>query len=830
MIKINGIYFDRKYSGEKIFEKRMTSRKPVISWSCTGGDGLTQAGYEIEIRDGEKTVYKYAKETAEQTFVYDGEPLPVDKELTVFVTVICSDGQKDTAESMFLCAGTLDAPWICAAEDRANVPVIFSKRIEIKKPVKSAYLYCCGIGYYRAEIDGCEVLYDDYAPAFSDYTKTCYYNVYEADDLKRTGFHDIEITVADGWRRISSAFVEKNLGGRKIEFDGVPCLSAEIRIYYEDGDKEIISTGEDWSYNYGHITYSNIYNGEHVDMTAVPTEKRAAALYDGKLGVRRFQTLQPVSFDRFDCVSCFKTGEGYVYDFGQNIAGYVRLCIPKLSRGDKVTLKYGEMLNGDGTIYTAPLREAECTDVFISGGDEFVFEPQFTFHGFRYVQISGLPYPNKDSITAYAVFSGIDGGPGFECGSPLVNRIHWNSYMTERDNMLSILSDCPQRDERMGWLNDATVRFEETPYNFDIGAMFPKIVRDVLDAQRENGMIGCTAPFIFGQLPADPVCSSFLIAAERAYAFTGNTDVIKEGFEGFERWEKVLLDRSDGYIVNYSYYGDWAGPSYACVTEEFACSAVTPGILMSTGYSYYNCKLLKKFAEILGYKEKALYYAELCDKIAAAFNEKWVNVETGEIECGSMGAYVFALWLGILPENVRPLAAKRMRDDLVEREYKFTTGNLTTRYLYDMLAEYGYINEAWTLLNRVEYPSIGFEINHGATTVWERFELKKNPDMNSHNHPMYAAVDYFLHAYLAGIKITGAGCTRISVKPYMPDGLCYCRDTVRTVLGDIEVRWTVEFGRKSLYLTVPFGMTADIDFCGVKKTVGAGSHVIGVDE
>ena len=836
MFKIKHIHFDRKYNMDFwAYEPVFTTVKPVISWSCIGGDGLKQRGFTVEIKDGEKTVFRRGLRGASQTFVYDGDPLPTDTELTVSVTVRADDGQSDTASRTIVCAGALDAPWICAATDRPNVPVIFSKRFSVEKELRAAYLYCCGIGYHRPSVNGAELGVSGFMPAFSDYTKTCYYNVFDVTQHLETGSNDLNITVADGWRRISSGFVDRHLGGRKIEFDGVPCLCAQLRLYYADGETEVVSTGIDWSYHYGNIVYSNIFNGEHTDMTKKPGRKRAAKLYDGApLGVRRFQTLQDVTYSVISCVSCFKAGDDYVFDFGQNVAGFAVMSLPGLARGAKITFLYGEMLNEDGTIYTAPLREAKCTDIYIaSGEDGEYYEPSFTFHGFRYVQASGLPYADKDDISAqaYHTYLGSSRGCGcFECGSPLVNRIHKNAYMTELDNMMSILSDCPQRDERMGWMNDATVRFEETPYNFDIGAIFPKIVRDILDAQRPGGEIGCTAPFIFGQLPADPVCSSFLIAAERACAFTGNTEILEEGFAGFEKWEKVLLDRSDGYIVNYSYYGDWAGPSYACITEEFACSAVTPGILMSTGYSYLNCRLLSQFARALGYADKEEYYLQTAQKIAEAFCRKWVDVKTGKIECGSMGAYAFALWLGILPKSCRKLAAKHMRDDLVGRDYKFTTGNLTTRYLYDMLAEYGFIEEAWKLLNRTEYPSIGFEINHGATTVWERFELKKNPDMNSHNHPMYGAVDYFMHVYLSGVKITCAGCRRIRVKPYMPKDLYYCRDVITTLLGDIEVKWIVEFGKKVLYLTVPFGMIADIDFCGIKKTVGAGSHVIAVDE
>lgn len=830
MIIVKNIYFDRKYTPDH--GDAVTTPQPVVSWTVTGGDGLYQTSYRLTVTDGEKTVYTASADTDGQT-VRVSETLPTDRELLFTVTVTANDGQTSSGSRTAVCARELSAPWICAKTVRPNAPVDFFRDITVNKPVSDAYLYCCGIGYQAAYVNGISLL-DDYSPAFSDYTKTCYYKLYVVSGLLREGENRLSVTVADGWRHIDSRFVERNLGGRTIEFDGVPCLSAELHIRYEDGDEEFIKTGEDWSCVYGQTTYSNIFDGETVDETAEPTAPKNAKLYDGEpLGTRRLQLLQDTDSTTYKAVSVLKVGDRYVFDFGQNIAGVVYLSAEGLKRGDKVTLLYGEMLNADGTVYTAPLREAKCTDVFISSGkDTERFSPRFTFHGFRYVEVTGLPFADKDSVHAVAFYTGMTQKyeyNNFDCGSPLVNRIHYNAYMTERNNMMSILSDCPQRDERMGWLNDATVRFEETPYNFDIGAMFPKIVRDVLDAQRENGMIGCTAPFIFGQLPADPVCSSFLIAAERAYMFTGNTDVIREGFEGFERWEKVLLDRSDDYIVNYSYYGDWAAPSYACVTEEFACSAVTPGILMSTGYSYFNCRLLEKFSNILGYTEKEKYYKETAEKIADAFCRKWVDTETGVIECGSMGAYAFALRLGILPEKCRKAAARHMRDDLVSRNYMFTTGNLTMKYLFEMLAEYGYIEEAWKLLHKTDYPSFGYEINHGATTVWERFELKKNPDMNSHNHPMYGASDGFLHEYIAGVKITGAGCRHIRVKPYMPKDLYYCRDVITTLLGDVEVKWIVEFGKRILYLNIPFGMTADVDFCGVKKTVTSGSHVFSID-
>ena len=240
--------------------------------------------------------------------------------------------------------------------------------------------------------------------------------------------------------------------------------------------------------------------------------------------------------------------------------------------------------------------------------------------------------------------------------------------MTERDNMHSILTDCPQRDERMGWMNDATVRFEETPFNFETGAMFRKIVRDIAAGQRPDGAISCTIPFVYGAYPADAVCSSYLVAAWQNYLHCGDRETIEENFEGFAAWEKCLLSHSSGYIVDYSYYGDWAGPAYACQGEDGAVSAVTPGALMSTGYSYLNACLLERFAHILGRRQAEAEYHALAEGIRAAMLEKWYCPQTAAMATGSQGCQAFALWLGLIPEADRPRAAQLMRDDLVARD------------------------------------------------------------------------------------------------------------------------------------------------------------------
>jgi alpha-L-rhamnosidase len=248
----------------------------------------------------------------------------------------------------------------------------------------------------------------------------------------------------------------------------------------------------------------------------------------------------------------------------------------------------------------------------------------------------------------------------------------------------------------------------------------------------------------------------------------------------------------------------------------------TPGILMSTGYFYYNAVLLSRFAALLGWRDEKEKYAALAEKIRQAMLAKWWDGKTGRMATGSQGCQSFALWLGILPEEGRRLAARRLHEDLEEKEYRITTGNLCTRYLMDVLTEYGYVDDAWRIVTREEYPSFGYMIQNEATTVWERFEMKKNPGMNSHNHPMYGAVGYWFYAYLAGIRPTAPGFSEAEIRPFFPEKLLSVNASVHTCRGDLTVRWIKRYGRLHLYVTVPFGTRARIVFAGEEHDVGSG--------
>ena len=399
--------------------------------------------------------------------------------------------------------------------------------------------------------------------------------------------------------------------------------------------------------------------------------------------------------------------------------------------------------------------------------------------------------------------------------------------------MHSILTDCPQRDERMGWLNDATVRFSEIPYNFDIGRIMPKVIEDIIDCQSEDGAITCTAPYLHGTRPGDPVCSSYLVAGLETLNFCGNLEVLKKSFGGFEAWQKCLSEHTTDGLINYSNYGDWASPIYACIDGEnnidARISLNVPGEFISTGFYYYNAKLLKEFSLILGETEKSEFYQKQMEDIKTAMLEKWWNNDTAEMVNGSQACQSFALWLDIIPQEKKRLAAEVIHNDLIKNDYRISTGNLCTRYLLDALTENGYVDDAYRIMTNEEYPSIGYMLQHGATTVWERFELKKSDDMNSHNHPMYGSVDYWFYAYLAGIKVKGAGCEKVQIKPYFPEKLSYVNCTVDTIKGKLTVRWNKQYGKLTLLVSIPVGVEADVIFDGKTVTVQSGFYEFSKD-
>lgn len=826
----------------------INEQNPILTWGAEHEDNsVCQKAYLIKIYDGEELFWESGRtESENMQAVYCGKEFKANGRYTWELKLEDSNGlESETAYGYFKFAPKTfeKCKWITTKNDTVGAAKYFAKQFEISKEVKRATMYVSAIGCQYVTVNGMEADSAVLSPAVSNFKKQCYCVMLEIEDFLKEGKNSIGIIAGEGWRRNYGRYIEGH-NYRKVEFFGVPQLFARVVIEYSDNTSETFDADDTWYGFSGATVFNHLFDGETYDaqkeregwnMPECDLSGFEHAVYGEEVGRLRVMQLEPIKIQRrYEPVSITMIRPGvYVFDFGVNIAGFAQITVPdKMNAGEEITLYYAEELNGDGSLSRVQQRGAKATDKYISNGKDAKrkWHPQFVYHGFRYIRLEGWHgIPDKKCINALSIYTDVDNDSFFECGSALVNQIHKNIVQTERDNLHGIATDCPQRDERMGWLNDATVRFEETPYNFYMSRMFEKITDDIV-CEQVDGAITCTAPFVYGSRPADPVCSSFIVAGMQAYLHYGNAELIKKHYKNFKAWNECLKRRSKDGIVDFSYYGDWAGPEDCCMGSEDPVSAVTPGILMSTGYHYYNYVLLEKMAKILGDEKEREENFLQAQRVKKAFLDKWWDSKTAKVATGSQGCQAFALWLGILRENEQKRAAQVLHETLEKDGWRFTTGNLTTRYLFDVLADYGYTDDAWKLITREEYPSYGYMIQNGATTIWERFELKENDGMNSHNHPMYGAVGEWFYTRLIGVTPLSGGWSKFKVKPCIPEKLIYAQAGIDTVKGCIKVKWVKRYGKVYMNLFVPFGCSAEVEFGSVSKTVGAGFFVFEKDD
>ncbi|MBO4528502.1 MAG: family 78 glycoside hydrolase catalytic domain [Victivallales bacterium] len=840
MLEITSLRVNHQLLGEELRTHFCTARGLSFSWGVRSGCADDrQASCRVLVTDEASLLWDSGiVETDEQLIHYAGSKLPEGRRLLVTVQVTSTHGEtsEEVGDYFFVADTEWSAPWIGMESPEGTKALYFRKEVIAEKAISHAELYVCGIGYQKVYLNGEALDACTMDPAVTQYIHECQYVLYPELETKLTGKDCIGVIVGRGWRDNEIA---RRVDGdqHKLGFVGQPQMTAMLKIEYADGSRQTIVSDDSWQAGYGAWADNDIFNGVTYDARLEAPWSYVgfqgfgkAVVKDAPGGEMTPMVLPPIlPAEEYTVASQWPLNGKCVMDFGQNLAGVIRLRIPKgLPAGTVITLTHSEELNENGELYTATLRSAKATDRYIVSGkesDDTWFMPIFTYHGFRYACVEGLGNAiEPDDIRAVALRNNLDKKSFFNCGSALVTKIHDNCVATERANTHGLLTDCPQRDERMGWMNDATVRFEAFPYRFESNAIFRKIAKDLRNDQGVDGAITCTAPLVFGSRPADPVCSSFLITGMQNYLYYNDLDMLKDGFNGWKGWADCLLAHSDDGIVNYSYYGDWAAPAYACDAPEGARSGVTPGIFMSTGYSYFNCRTVSEFATILGYEKEAKEYAEKAEYVKNAMLKKWYHADTKTFATGSQACQIFPLWLGIFPEEDAAEAAKKLRDELRQWDYKFTTGNLCTRYLFEVLSQYGYIDDAWALITKEDYPSFGYTIQQEATTIWERFELKKNAGMNSHSHPMYGAVYHWFYAYLAGIKPLTAGCGKVRVAPYFPNKLMSVHCVVDTVKGPLMVRWFKRYDKLHLLVNVPFGMTAEVHFDGQVMEVGSGFH------
>jgi alpha-L-rhamnosidase len=612
----------------------------------------------------------------------------------------------------------------------------------------------------------------------------------------------------------------------------MPKLRLQAEITYTDGTKEEVATNSkrDWLVSGGPILKSSIYDGEHYDareekpgwdsdqgsVNSGNRSSRWTTVFgtDSPGGKMESQKLEPIKvMETILPQNISEPAKGiYIIDAGRNMAGWAAIKVTG-KRGTEISLKFAESLYKDGTVNQENLMVAEAKDTYVlKGGEEEVWEPSFTYHGFRYIQVEGFPYrPQPGDIRIRIVRSATDQTGKFICSNELLNRIHNMVRLTETSNQHSIPTDCPQRAERMGWLNDLTVRIEQALFNFDLSRFYTKFINDIRNTQGSDGSITDTAPFHWGRRPADPVSASYLLLALKSYEFYGNEEIIRQNYDGLKAWVDFLNSRTENGIVNYSYWGDWSPPVEFAV-DSGAVSKFTPGLFMSTGYLYYCAKIISKMAHIQGEEKDALYYERLAKKTTETFNNKYWNEQTGGYGSNNQACNSFALFLGLVDKEKIPRVVDNLVKDVVNHNYHLTTGNLCTKYLMEMLTEYGYSEVAYKIATQETYPGWGFMLANGATTLWERWEHETGGGMNSHNHPMMGSVDSWFYKYLAGIipGIEGPGFEKFTIHPYIIQDLNFVEGEYHSVKGLIKSAWRKESGSIYLDIIIPGNSSATV--------------------
>jgi len=703
------------------------------------------------------------------------------------------------------------AEWIGSGPNWVDRVKYFRSTFKIDKEIEKARFYISGIGYYELFINGERVGDHVLDPGTTDYDKRILYVTYDVTDLLKAE-NVIGVTVAPGWY-------------------GTEKLLGQLEITFSDGlNRNIITSATSgWTVSVGPIIKSSIFDGEIYDAREerhgwnnetkfnAGTDRTSAFTnvmnLDPPGGLMVAQKEEPIKI--IDIITPKNITEPqpgvYVLDAGRNLAGWASLKV-KGERGTNVILKFAETLYENGTVNQENLRSAKQEDVYILKGEgEEQWEPAFTYHGFRYIQIEGFPYrPKIDDIQVKVIRSSVKSAGKFKSSNELLNRIHQMVVNTEASNLHSIPTDCPQRNERMGWLNDLTVRIDQALYNFDLSRFYPKYINDIQDTQREEGSIADTAPFRWGYNPADPVSASYLILALQSYNFYGNKQIINRHYDGLKAWVDYLSSRTDDGIVNYSRYGDWSPPISTSSGEPR--SKKTPGSLMSTGYLYYCSKMISQMANLLEKKEDVDFYENLAIETAKAFNKEYWNEDLGGYASNNQSSNSFALFLKIVPQERILRVVDNLVEDVKNHDYHLTTGNLCTKYLLEALTEYGHHEVAYKIATQETYPSWGYMLANNATTLWERWEYATGGTMNSHNHPMMGSIGSWFYKYVLGIipDISGPGFEKFTIRPYMFKELSFAEGEFNSIKGIVKSSWRKESGYFNLDVTIPENTSATL--------------------
>jgi alpha-L-rhamnosidase len=691
----------------------------------------------------------------------------------------------------------------------------FRRDFSIEPDVRRATLYFTARGLVEMELNGMRVGDSMLVPGWTDYHRRIEYHTHDVTNLVRKGLNTLGAIVGHGWYAGNVGMLHRR---HAAWYGEEPELLCELRIEHSDGDISVVSSDANWRASArGPIRYSDLLHGEHYDarkeragwstpgfedqdwdpVITSPVAEGPLLVSARAQPVRVTQDLRPVSVTE-------QSPGNYVFDLGQNMVGWARLRIAG-PKGARVELRFAEMLDADGSLYVANLRGARPIDTFVlqGTGHPETFEPRFTFHGFRYVEVRGAPTPlTVDSVTGRVVQSDTPTAGSFTCSNEMVNQLVSNIEWGQRGNFLSVPTDCPQRDERLGWLADAQVFLPTATLNADLAAFVTKWGDDVLDAQSADGAYSDVAPRLVCTRDGAPAwADAGVIVPWIQYQRYGDRRLLERHWPHMERYLS-LLQRDNPDLLwtrrRNNDYGDW-----------LAVDESTSNDVIATAYWAHDADLMAKIANVLGLPGRSDAYARLHAGIADAFNAVFVD-GNARIHGDTQTAYVLALAFDLLPEKKRLRAARHLVENIQRRQGHLATGFLGVGLICPVLTRHGYAEIAHQLLAQDTYPSWGYSIRHGATTIWERWDGWTNhagfqtPDMNSFNHYSFGSVGAWLYEYVGGIRLPpGAAAYSEALIAPTPGPMTTARTTFRSVRGDYSCTWRQKVNRFELDVSVP---------------------------
>ena len=731
------------------------------------------------------------------------------------------------------------ARWISAdADPSAEACPLLRREFHVDGPVRRARVYATAKGMYRLWINGQPVSADLFTPGWTVYRKRIQYQAYDVTALLRDDGNAIGAMLANGWYRGRLGWERKDLSQRPPRE-----LLAQLHILYEDGREQVLTTGSEWKACDGPLLFSEIYDGERYDARAeVPRWSqpnceagdwrdvlvsaeggRGVVVAQDGLPVRAIQELRPKRL--------LKTPAGEaVLDMGQNMVGHIRLRV-RGNAGDRVSLRCFEVLDREGNVYTDNLRDAEQRVVYTLRGDgDEIFQPMFTFMGFQYVHIEQWPgEPSVEDFTGVVVHSDMEPTGRFSCNDELVNQLQHNIVWGQKGNFVDVPTDCPQRDERLGWTGDAQVFISTACYNFMTAPFYTKWLRDMAADQLENGGIPFVVPNMLGGDGSGAHSSAAwgdaaTVCPWTVYEYYGDRRALEDSYQMMKGWVEYIRKQGDDEALWNTgfHFGDWL--ALDAPNSDSNCIGATSRDLIATAYYALSTRLTAQAANILGYEDDADEYDKLYRKVRRAFRDEFVT-PSGRLACPTQTAQVLGLHFDLLDKPSRKRAVRMLQALLQESKNHLMTGFVGTPYLCHALSDNGLHETACELALQKDYPSWLYPVTRGATTMWEHWDGIKpdgsfwSPGMNSYNHYAYGAIGDWLYRDILGIAPDPSrpGFANTNVAPQPGPGFSEASGSLMTLFGEVSVAWKLADGLFRLDLRVPDNAGATVMLPGASK-------------